>query len=198
MISLSNDSYQFISGAEVHQSALLPMPWSPFFSPHKPRTDKEWEQKGRCLTVSSGLLASLRSSYRVAPAGLVYALHSKNSFFYLSSLLSGVRQGTCQKYFFKKKNPPSCPIISPFTSHSLLLSSLRHIRRPITGAGNIWGHNWTGRQSGKKKEGAEESSWAVNPAVTYIYQGGASLRVKIGSKHFSAIISGKAPRGLGS
>lgn len=118
-------------------------------------------------------------------------------FFYLSSLLSGVRQGTCQKYL-KKKIPPSCPIISPFTSHSLLLSSLRHIRRPITGAGNIWGHNWTGRQSGKKKEGAEESSWAVNPAVTYIYQGGASLRVKMGSKHFSAIISGKAPRGLGS
>lgn len=196
MISLSNDSYQFISGAEVHQSALLPMPWSPFFSPHKPRTDKEWEQKGRCLTVSSGLLASLRSSYRVAPAGLVYALHSKNSFFISPPCWVGWGREHARNIL--KKNPPSCPIISPFTSHSLLLSSLQHIRRPITGAGNIWGHNWTGRHSGKEKEGAEESSWAVNPAVTYIYQGGASLRVKMGSKHFSAIISGKAPRGLGS
>lgn len=33
-------------------------------------------------------------------------------FLYLSSLLSGVRQGTCQKYFFFK-NPPSCPTFLP-------------------------------------------------------------------------------------
>lgn len=35
-------------------------------------------------------------------------------FFYLSSLLSGVRQGTCQKYFFKKKKiPPPVPLSPP-------------------------------------------------------------------------------------
>lgn len=33
-------------------------------------------------------------------------------FFYLSSLLSGVRQGTCQKYL-KKKIPPPVPLSPP-------------------------------------------------------------------------------------
>lgn len=102
--------------------------------------------------------------------------------------------GNMPEIFF---NPP---LLSHFSPPLLLLlpSPLRHLRRPITGAGYIWGHNWTGRQSGKEDEGAEEASWAVNPAVPYICQGGTSLRVKLGSKHCSAIISGKAPWGLGS
>lgn len=59
-------------------------------------------------------------------------------FFYLSSLLSGGEAGNMPEILFlKKKIPPPVPFFSPFTSHSLLPSSLRHIRRPITGAGKI-------------------------------------------------------------